>query len=610
MGINNFAGNNGRASGIGNVGGAGGISGIGNPSLQNGADTLDPMTFLIDYNQKFQTKGVALFREETVCQTMACLIGKDKPNALLVGQAGVGKTKIVEDIAFRIATNDIIVPDKLKGFTIYELPLASVVAGSSYVGQLEEKIIAVLDFIADPANKAILFIDEIHQLVGESQTYGKIAQILKPRLSRGEIRTIGATTLQESTNLIEDPAFNRRFSRVIIEELTKEQTVKILDIARAGFFNHYGNKISIPDDILETAVSIADQYRPAGSHRPDNALTLLDRTIAETVMARKIKEKEVMHDPALLSALQSVTVLPITEKQLRKTALRLMSGNSKQDIISKDELMIELSGIKGQDDTIDKMTDLIVKRQKPYFPKNTPLTILLAGTSGVGKTEVTNIIAKKLTGVKPITLNMGEFHSSASINRIIGAPAGYVGSDSKAELPFDCLESNPYQVILLDEFEKCDKAVQRLFMSAFDSGYITTSKGKVIDFSKAIIVATTNAGYSAGSSNTMGFGTATEKEISTKNNTKLLSKWFDTELLNRFKAIFTFQKISRDDYKLILAEIYEKEVARIKSEHRSVNIADTLPDDELERLTEETFVSEFGARPARRTIENHIETLL
>lgn len=601
MGMSNFTGNNGN--GNGNAG----LPPTGFSIQPPQKPDLDATEFLVDYNTRFAAAGNAMFREQLVRQTMAVLIGKNKPNALLVGQAGVGKTKIVEDIAYRLATKDPSVPDKLQGCQVWELPLSNIVAGSSFVGQVEEKLQSVIDFACDPKNRVILFIDEIHQLVGDSQVYGKIAQILKPALARGDIKVIGATTLQESSQLMDDPALNRRFSRLIVDELTQEQTVEVLRCAMPGFLSHYGNKVTVANDILPLVVAIADQYAAAGNHRPDTALTLFDRACGDAIVARKAKEIALANDPALLSALKASPLVPITEKQIRSTAMHLMTGNATHESLDVNALREHLSRIKGQDDILADVIDKLRRADSNLFPRKRPLTFLFAGASGVGKTEVTKIIAEEMTGVAPITLNMAEYHSPASINRIIGAPAGYVGSDSHAELPFDVLESNPYQVILLDEFEKADRSVQRLFMNAFDEGTIKTSKGRTVDFSKAIIIATTNASHSTGASHSLGFVSSTSGKDSARQTVDSLSGWFDTELLNRFTKILTFHELSRDIYKDIVADIYAREMARIKHEHRGIQMPDELDDAELESIVEATYVPKFGARPAGRAVQDYIE---
>lgn len=604
MGLNNFTGSNNDDHNGSNGGGISG--GVPFPTQMSGGSGYDPSEFLINYNDRFANSGKILFRNSIRAQLMGVLIGKNKPNALLIGPAGVGKTKIVEDLAYCLASKDPLVPDKLQDHIIYELPLSNIVSGSSYVGQLEEKLKAVIEFLSDKKNRAIIFIDEIHQLADDhaGQTYGKIAQILKPALARGDIKCIGATTSQESGKLMDDPALNRRFSRIIVDEFTKEQTVEILKAVKPSFIQHYNNKAILDDDLLPAVVNLADEYKAAGSHRPDNALTLLDRTFGDALVQRKQLEINAQNNPALAQALAGVPFVNITEKQLKNTALKMMTGSAVKQEFSKENLETALQPIIGQDEIKTKMVELLRRDSLNLFPRNTPLTFLFTGASGVGKTEVTKIIARTLTGVAPIILNMTEYHSSASINRIIGAPAGYVGSDSNAELPFDILESNPYQVILLDEFEKADKSVQRLFMSVFDEGYLKTNRGKTVDFSRTIIVATTNAGHSAGASRPLGFGTS--EKVTTKIDVSKLSQWFDTELLNRFTHILQFNDLTRNDYKAIVQNIYKTEVARIKASRR-ITLKDEIPDDELDRIVEETFQPKFGARPANKAARAFIE---
>lgn len=605
----NSAANNSNGQSTPNANG-GGVSPIPAGSYPWGADDeddFDPSEYLVNYNEKFKTAMPTLFRDSVIQQTLSCLIGKFKPNALLIGAAGVGKTKVVEDIARRIANNDPLIPDQIKGYTIYELPLSSIVSGSGLVGEVERKTRNVLKFAQDPTNKVILFIDEIHMLIGENPTYDKIAQIMKPALARGDVKVIGATTLQESQNMMNDPAFNRRFTRLIVDELSKEQTATILNQISLSLISHYNNKIAITDKIINEIIAISDEYKTAGSHRPDNAITLLDRSMADAYIQRNILEQTAhdTNDKDMLAVLQATPMIALSRSQMKKTAMKLMTGNNEKTDVNVNDIKNSLSVIKGQDDIIEHLLDIIERDNLNIYPRIKPLTLLFAGNSGVGKSEIAKIIAKELTNTKPIILNMTEFKSSASINRIIGAPAGYIGSDSKAELPFDILESNPYQVILLDEFEKSDKSVQRLFMSAFDEGYIKTSKGKTIDFSRSIIIATTNAGCTS-KADTIGFTT------SASNKTDLaisdLSVYFDIELLNRFTKILTFNTIDERLFSEILLDTYRRQISDIKQNHSSCCfMPDTMPDNDAARLVKENFKKEFGARPVKRVVQKYIE---
>ena len=570
-------------------------------------EDFDPKEYLINYNEKYKNEQPTMFRDALIQQTVSCLIGKFKPNALLVGPAGVGKTKIVEDIARRIANSDSLIPDQLKNCIIWELPLSNIVAGSGIVGEVERKTKAVLEFAQNPENNVILFIDEIHMLVGESQTYDKIAQLMKPALARGNIKVIGATTSQEAQNLINDPAFNRRFTRLIVDELSKEQTFEILQQMQVPMFDHYNHVIAINDKILEEVVSVADEFKTIGSHRPDNAITLLDRAMADALVARKVLENTATlnNDATLLQALQSTPTVSLSKSQLKKTAMKLMTGNNEKTATDLDALKENLNIIKGQDEVIEYIMDTIRRDSLNIFPRTKPLTLLFAGNSGVGKTEIAKILAQTITGVKPIILNMTEYHSASSINRIIGAPAGYVGSDSKAELPFDILETNPYHVILLDEFEKSDKAVQRLFMSAFDEGFIKTSKGKIVDFTKSIIIATTNAGHT-NKTDTIGF--ADERTNTNETTISDLSAFFDIELLNRFTKVLNFNPITEDLFKEILIDTYKRNIETIKTTRSTYQfLPDELSDDAIESLIKENFAKEFGARPIKKAIQKHIE---
>lgn len=552
---------------------------------------------LVNMNKKKHTP--TLYRDGVIEQMISVLIGDSKPNVLLTGAAGTGKTKIVEELANRIENKDISIPNLLQGYTIYSLQISDMVANSHIVGELEEKVKALIDFLSADNNKAILFIDEIH-VIFISEVYTRIAQILKPALSRGMIKVIGATTTQEMKNIEGDPAFRRRFTKVLVDELSKKQTVEILNVYTHKLKEHYGTQFNYDKALGQYIVDIADEFCSSSSHRPDNAITLLDQAIANAIVDKHGLLSN--SDPAIRNMAQSMSGVILSKRSIQKTAMRIVTGHNEPKEFIEDELRSELSVIKGQDDVLDEIIMAVKLHSMHIRPRKTPLTFLFAGSSGVGKTEVTKILSKCYTGEKPIMLNMAEYHSSASINRIIGAPAGYIGYDNKDELPFDILETNPYKVILLDEFDKCDKNVQNLFMNVFEEGYLKTNHGKTVDFSKSLIIATTNAGC-MDISNPLGFNVDQDKKISVRD----LAEYFDIALINRFNYKCTFNDITHDIYEEIMRESYKNEVRTIKELKPRICLDDEISDAELKELVNGTYNPKLGARPVKTAITEFVD---
>ena len=608
MGLSNFTPTDiGGGSNSGSGGPSIPLSSLLNPTLTGGSDIND---MLINYNETYKSATPALFRDEIVTQTMSIISSSRKPNALLVGPAGVGKTAIVEEIARRIANKEASVPPQLANTTIYELPIATLVAGAGVVGDLENRITEIIKFAQDANNDALLFIDEIHLIADSNNTtYAKIAQILKPAMARGYIRVIAATTMGEAKKLDDDPAFKRRFSSVIVDELTREQTRQILDIVLPGMLGHYQNKVTVAPDVLDEIVMTADRLMSTG-HRPDTAITLLDRALSHSVISHHAAIQEALASGNTTSAqmLQQITHIPLTAKRLNTIAMLLVTGQSQPPHLDAQALQTELSRLRGQEEVLPRIVDALRRRELNIFPSTRPTSWLFAGASGVGKSETATIISSMVTGQKPIILNMAEYHDSASINRIIGSPTGYVGSDSAKERPFDTLASNPYRVIVLDEFEKADMSVQRLFLSALDTGEIQMANGPAVDLSRCIVIATTNAGRQKLSGSQMGFGDH-KHSMSKQSLTKELQKSFDAELLGRFDDLIAFMPLGADDYAQILRDEYDRQVKRICAERPDLSF-DAIDDDTIARLVDETWLVDQGARPAIRAIRALIEDML
>lgn len=609
MPLNDYTGNSNNGSGSGNMGITPGGGAM--PPTQSQDDSI--LELLTNLNEEFKNADPARFRDQVIDQTIAVLIGKNKPNPMLTGPAGVGKTRIAEEIARRIANADVSIPARLSDKTIYELPLSNLVAGTTYRGELEERMKMLVEYCEDPKNKVILFIDEIHQISdSKNPTYQQVAQILKPALARGRMSVIGATTNAESRAFDDDPALSRRFSRLIVDELTREQTVEVLEDVNRSLMTHYSHQVGAPRETLELTAIVADEMSSAGSHRPDNAITLLDRTMADAIVSRgrAIREAKDAGNTQLVQVLQSSGPSKITEKRLREVALRMASGHAAPSTTDMQSMIDALGRIKGQDKIISEVTDIIRRTQLAVFPQKTPTTLMFAGASGVGKTEVAKIIAKATTDQAPIILNMTEYSEKMAINRIIGSPAGFIGSDSNQEKPFDSLESNPYRVILLDEIEKAHVEVQRLFLSVFDEGVLRTSQGREVDFSKAIIIATTNAGREAMSGRTIGFGDP--QPMNNSMLTSTLTQHFEPEFLGRFSKLIGFDPIDAPTYAQILQESYQRERERIVLERprTGAQLPAAIDDDTLRELVDTTYVAATGARPAGRAARRYIEDTL
>lgn len=575
------------------------------PGMQG--DETDIEEILVNLNKK--PYEPVKFRDQTIAQLSGILIAKYKPNALLIGLAGTGKTAIVEELAHRIEVKDPSIPPALAGKTIYSLEISDISAGTGIAGMLEEKLNAIIDFLSDPDNNAIVFMDEIHQLLSGTSPDGKrIAQILKPALSRGTIRCIGATTTQEAKNLDKDPAFNRRFTRIIVDELTKAQTAEILTAVYPGLVRHYGQAFSLTPELTELIVNTADEFCFAGSHRPDNAITLFDRSVSDAV----IQKIQLMNsqDPAVRQAAQAVPGIVISDKGIRHTALKIATGNNVPEDFDETKFKDAFQRIRGQDNILEPLCRIMKRHMAHFRPQRKPLTMLFMGPSGCGKTEVAKILASCYLNEKPIILNMAEYAEKDSVNKILGSAQGYIGYNDNNEMPFDALDTNPYQVILLDEMEKCHESVRKLFMSVFDEGTLKTNKGKIIDFSKAVIIATTNAGCTNDAAEPLGFLNGPKADPTDEQITKTLSNYFRLELLNRFTKRYRFRSIDRETFMDIAKDTYQTQRAEVLELKPRAPLPDTLSDTDAENLADRYYDKRFNARPVAEAVSEYIDNIM
>lgn len=540
-----------------------------------------------------------MFREKETLALLETISRKKKPNPLLVGDAGVGKTQIVESLALRLYEKDPEVQKAIGAETkIYELRLSDLMAGSSYRGSLETSVQNIIAFASNP--NVVLFVDEIHKL--SNNIYSDIAQQLKPALSRSDLRLIGATTTQEVNQLMDDPAIVRRFSRLNIPELSIEQTKVIIENILPQYETYHGVKVTDKPQMIDKIIKLSETYKMISNHRPDTAITLMDNALAKAKL-RHIKAGTDPKDMALTEAdIQKSAIQDFQTKTLTKT--------------TADELKDHLNAkIIGQDKAKATLVDIIKRQALKLKRQERPNTILLAGPSGVGKTQIAKELALQLFGSKDalIRIDMQEYSNPANLTRITGSSAGYVGSNSNSPLPLQPLNSNPFQIVLLDEIEKAHKDVQRFFMRAFDEGKVSLArKNEVIDTSKAIFIMTTNAGAADMDKSQIGFGAPSKPKFNATETSELLSQHFDREFLNRVQHKIICEPMTKDQYKQILAIKYN-DIVKDANDNQNDRILQPASLDThsdlamLDELADATYNPLENGRPAERVMTAYVE---
>ena len=522
-------------------------------------------------------------RAEELEQIALGLGRRTKNNVLLVGDPGVGKTAIAEGLAYNIIQGN--VPPFLKEYTVYNLDISSMLAGSKYRGDFEERFKLVLKALQSKG-KTVLFIDEAHMIsgagAGGQQSSNDLANMMKPALSKGNIKVVASTTWEEYRKYFEkDRALMRRFQRVTVDEPTPEMAKDILMGVKKYYEKHHN--VVINDAAVEAAVKLSVKYM-TDRKLPDKALDLIDvacsRFNLKTVKDRVVDVKEVQFE---LSKMVNLPEETVSEKE--SANLVNLEKNMKSEVY-------------GQDEAIDEIVDKILVAQAGLKSENKPIgSFVFMGPTGTGKTETAKQLAKQL-GVPMIRFDMSEYQEKHSVSKLIGSPPGYVGFEENAGLLITKLQENPHCVLLLDEIEKSHPDVSTILLQLMDNGKVTGSNGKEADARNVVLIMTTNLGAADADKNVIGFGSQDNDY-----EDKELKKFFAPEFRNRLDGTITFGKLSKNT----MIKIVGKFLVELKTQVKEKDIGITISDDAIDYLVDKGFDKKMGARPLQRVIDKDIK---
>ncbi|MGN1313189.1 MAG: ATP-dependent Clp protease ATP-binding subunit [Candidatus Nanosyncoccaceae bacterium] len=598
-------------------------------------------------------------REKEIERAITVLCRRTKSNPVLIGEAGVGKTAIVEGLAMRIAKND--VPGKLIGKRVFQVDLSSVVAGTKFRGEFEERIKGIIDEAVGD-DSVILFIDELHLLSGAGSAEGSMdaANILKPALARNNLKLIGATTLDEYRKSIEkDKALARRFQTVLVNEPSAAVTLRILKGIKKHYESHH--QVVISDAILEEAINLSERYI-SDRYMPDKVIDVIDEASAIARVAvdkqggseyKKLKielsdleekvtsaaEKEDYEKAAtyktrveqinkelakLEKANANINKAPEVTSENLATAISLKTGipvnrvrGSEQELLTHLESHLQ-KVIIGQDDAIKSVSKAIRRGRSGISDTHRPIgSFVFLGPTGVGKTELAKVIAREVFGGDDalIKIDMSEFGEKHNVARLVGAPAGYVGYEDGGKLT-EQIRRHPYSVVLFDEIEKAHPEVFNILLQILEDGELTDGQGTKVKFNNAIIILTSNLGAEEMyRESELGFTAKTKKDAKALEaehaaneaaSMKALRKLMRPELINRFDSIITFQALSEKD----VSRIFNNMIEDLKKRLAQKSIGLQLTEATEKHLIEKGYDVKNGARPLRRTIEDELESLL
>lgn len=529
-------------------------------------------------------------RETEIERVAQILSRRRKNNPLLVGEAGVGKTAIAEGLAYRIVKGE--VPDLLKNAVIFSLDLASLLAGTKYRGDFEQRLKNVMKELKafnENANEAILFIDEIHTIMGAGATSGgsmDASNLLKPALSSGELRCIGSTTYEEYRKFIEkDSAFNRRLQKVDVLEPTPDDTQKILLGLRSKFEDHHNVKYS--NAVIKLIVDLAHKHI-TDRKNPDKSLDVLDevgamiRILPENKRHQNVTKKDVETVVSLMAKIPKMSVATDERQKLKglKSNLRLL--------------------IFGQDEAIDKVADAILMSRSGLAHDQKPMgSFLFTGPTGVGKTELARQLAREL-GIHLERFDMSEYMEKHSVAKLIGAPPGYVGHDNGGLLT-DVIKKHPHTVLLLDEIEKANPDIFNIMLQIMDHGTLTDSHGRSTDFRNVVIIMTSNAGAKEMESGSIGLNKLGESQSFKRDQS--IKNFFTPEFRNRLDAIVHFNKLGGDQ----VMKIVDKFIIQLETKLSEKNVELQVDVSAKNYLARIGFDPQMGARPLARVIDHEIK---
>ena len=572
-------------------------------------------------------------RNKEIQETSEILSRRTKNNPVLVGDAGVGKTAVVEGLAQAIVNGD--VPAAIKNKEIISIDISGLEAGTQYRGSFEENIQNMIQEVKAMGN-VILFFDEIHQILGAGSIGGDsgskgLADILKPALSRGELTVIGATTQDEYRNtILKNAALARRFNEVKVNAPSAEDTFKILQGIRELYQQHHN--VVLPDEVLKAAVDYSVQYIPQRS-LPDKAIDLVDVTAAHLaaqhpvtdvhaveheIQAEKTKQEEAAAKEDYEAALNAKIRIEELEKQIANhtedhkvtatvndvaESVERMTGIPVSQMGATDIERLKDMGhrlqtkVIGQDKAVEAVSKAIRRNRAGFDEGNRPIgSFLFVGPTGVGKTELAKQLALDMFGTKDaiIRLDMSEYSDRTAVSKLIGTTAGYVGYDDNNNTLTERVRRNPYSIVLLDEIEKADPQVITLLLQVLDDGRLTDGQGNTVNFKNTVIIATSNAGF--------GYEANLTEDADKPELMDRLKPFFRPEFLNRFNAVIEFSHLSKED----LSKIVDLMLVEVNKTLAKKDIDLTVSDAAKEYMTEEGYDEVMGVRPLRRVVEQQI----